>query len=68
MLHKLLVVDSAVPIDVSKQVQGQGLFFSQLQIYKLLKALLVLVPLQEAIAVDVESSECCKNRAVFVNW
>lgn len=45
VLHEFLVVDSAITVNISEQVQSKRLLLRQVQFFERLEALLVLLPL-----------------------
>jgi hypothetical protein len=65
VLHEFLVINAAIAIDVSHHVKGECLLLCEVQFRQLLQALLVFLPLEEAVVMDVTLSECCKHNAVL---
>lgn len=57
VLHEFLVIDAAVTVDISHNIEGQGLFPSEVELSELLEALLELTPFKEAVVVNITLSE-----------
>lgn len=67
VLHEFLIIDTSVSINISDQVQSECFLLVQInKLAKLLKTLLVLEPLEEAILIDVLITEDSEHVASFV--
>jgi len=68
VFHEVLIVDPAVTIKISNQVQRQGLLLRQTYRCQLLEACLVLVPLKETVPIDINRSERCEDFTFLMYW
>lgn len=67
VLHEFLIINTSVSINISDQVQSERLLIVQSdKLTQLLKTLLVLEPLEEAVLIDVLIAEDCEYVASFV--
>lgn len=68
VFHEVLIVDPAVTIQISNQIQRQSLLLRQTYHRQLLEASLVLVPLKETVPVDIDCSESCEDFTLLIYW